>query len=212
MLTSDRLLETPMRIIETFFDGYRFRSRLEARWAVFFNTLGVKYEYEKEGYDLDGVWYLPDFWLPELDFFVEIKGKEPTKEEERKRLLLATQSGKDVHICYNGIGFPNKNGTLITTCVAFKILIDAGIGERKVASISDPLRLTLRAIRGVDVGIVLNQEEGILCHMVEGFNSYKPDAFLQQILFRHKELTRLLAILPTIQPGTYFITSSLSNW
>jgi len=26
---------------------------------VFFDTLGVKYEYGKEGYDLDGTWYLP---------------------------------------------------------------------------------------------------------------------------------------------------------
>jgi len=37
---------------------------LEARWAVFFDALGIKYEYEAEGYDLGGVWYLPDFWLP----------------------------------------------------------------------------------------------------------------------------------------------------
>ena len=56
-----------MRAIETIYNGYRFRSRLEAHWAVFFDTLGVAYEYEKEGYNLgDGVRYLPDFWPPEL--------------------------------------------------------------------------------------------------------------------------------------------------
>jgi len=54
-----------VKAIERSTTAYRFRSRLEARWAVFFDTLGVKYEYEKEGYDLDGTWYLPDFWLPE---------------------------------------------------------------------------------------------------------------------------------------------------
>src|SRR5262245_3495425 len=32
--------------IETIYRGYRFRSRLEARWAVFFQTLGVPWEYE----------------------------------------------------------------------------------------------------------------------------------------------------------------------
>ena len=29
---------------ETYYDGYRFRSRLEARWAVFFNNIGLEYE------------------------------------------------------------------------------------------------------------------------------------------------------------------------
>lgn len=62
-----------IKAIETVYKGYRFRSRLEARWAVFFDALGVPYEYEKEGYDLDGMWYLPDFWLPEQKCWVEIK-------------------------------------------------------------------------------------------------------------------------------------------
>lgn len=48
--------------IETIYHGYRFRSRLEARWAVFLDSLGVKYEYEPEGFKLpDGSLYLPDF-------------------------------------------------------------------------------------------------------------------------------------------------------
>ena len=50
-----------MRAIETGFKGYRLRSRLEARWCVFFETLGLQWEYEPEGFDIDGVWYLPDF-------------------------------------------------------------------------------------------------------------------------------------------------------
>lgn len=59
--------------IETFYNGYRFRSRLEARWAVFFDAAGIKYEYEPEGYEVDGIKYLPDFYLPELDVHVEVK-------------------------------------------------------------------------------------------------------------------------------------------
>ena len=56
------------RVIETCFAGYRFRSRTEARWAAFFTACGIQFEYEKEGYDLgEGVWYLPDFWLPDLE-------------------------------------------------------------------------------------------------------------------------------------------------
>lgn len=47
--------------IETIYQGYRFRSRLEARWAVYFDQLGHTWEYEPEGLHLDGVRYLPDF-------------------------------------------------------------------------------------------------------------------------------------------------------
>jgi hypothetical protein len=41
-----------MRALETHYNGYRFRSRLEARWAVFFDACGIQYRYEPEGYDL----------------------------------------------------------------------------------------------------------------------------------------------------------------
>lgn len=59
----DRAPETPgLKAIETSYGGYRFRSRLEARWAVFFDILGFNWEYEVEGFELpDNQWYLPDF-------------------------------------------------------------------------------------------------------------------------------------------------------
>lgn len=62
--------------IETVYNGYRFRSRLEARWAVFFDAAGIKYEYEPEGFQLeDGTMYLPDFYLPILGIYVEVKNE-----------------------------------------------------------------------------------------------------------------------------------------
>ena len=75
-----------IKAIETYYNGYRFRSRLEARWAVFFDTLGVKYEYEPEGFELDGgLRYLPDFRVKcwgtrgvienePFDLYIEVKG------------------------------------------------------------------------------------------------------------------------------------------
>ena len=60
--------------IETYYNGYRFRSRLEARWAVFFDAMGIKYEYEPEGFEFDNhEKYLPDFFLLDFGMFVEIK-------------------------------------------------------------------------------------------------------------------------------------------
>lgn len=64
-----------IQAIETRYAGCRFRSRLEARWAVFFDTLGIPWEYEPEGFDLDGLWYLPDFWLPQHRAWLEVKGQ-----------------------------------------------------------------------------------------------------------------------------------------
>jgi hypothetical protein len=89
--------------IETQYNGYRFRSRTEARWAVFFDALGMPYEYEREGFVLDGRPYLPDFWLPELGCWVEIKGQRPTDQEEALAHALAQATGKDVYVFYGSI-------------------------------------------------------------------------------------------------------------
>lgn len=81
--------------IETVYNGYRFRSRLEARWAVFFDSLNVDYEYEPEGFDLgDGQRYLPDFKVQchgtrgdcsdsSFPLWIEIKGVMTKRDAER---------------------------------------------------------------------------------------------------------------------------------
>ena len=71
-----------LRSIETFYNGYRFRSRLEARWAVFFDEMGWQYEYEPQGLVLsDGRPYLPDFLLTAARAWIEIKPQAPSQEE-----------------------------------------------------------------------------------------------------------------------------------
>lgn len=71
-----------LNAIETTYAGHRFRSRLEARWAVFFDQLSVAWEYEPQGYlvgkDKDP--YLPDFWLPEQKIWIEVKGHATDKD------------------------------------------------------------------------------------------------------------------------------------
>lgn len=68
--------------IETVYNGYRFRSRLEARWAVFFDAVGIRYEYEPDGFEVDGEKYLPDFYLPELDVYAEVKPEDLSRIDE----------------------------------------------------------------------------------------------------------------------------------
>lgn len=67
--------------IETRWRNYRFRSRTEARWGIFWDSAGKKFDYEKEGYELPSGRYLPDFWLQESKMWCEVKGTEPTELE-----------------------------------------------------------------------------------------------------------------------------------
>lgn len=88
-----------IKSIETTYKGCRFRSRLEARWAVFFDSLKLQWEYEKEGYELaDGARYLPDFWLPSMDCFFEVKGAPTTNLERQTAMQLSIESKKIVAI------------------------------------------------------------------------------------------------------------------
>ena len=90
------------KAIETEYAGCRFRSRTEARWAVFFDTLSLEWEYEPEGFDLDGIRYLPDFYVQGIGW-LEIKPKkEPTNEELQKCLAFAA----NIETMYMLFGIP----------------------------------------------------------------------------------------------------------
>lgn len=90
-----------IKALPTKYRGITYRSRLEARWAVFFDEIGVKYHYELEGIDLGHVWYLPDFFLYERNTWIEIKPQAPTKEEWLKAaslLLALVKSGSEANV------------------------------------------------------------------------------------------------------------------
>jgi hypothetical protein len=102
----ERGVMSEIKAIETKYKGYRFRSRLEAKWAVFFDALGIEWEYEKEGYVLpDGTWYLPDFWLPLVRMWAEVKPTAFSLKELEKAKALALGTGYD---CLLLIGVPQN--------------------------------------------------------------------------------------------------------
>jgi hypothetical protein len=112
-----------MKSIQTQYRDYLFRSRLEARYAVFLDFCHEKWDYEAEGYDLDdGDRYLPDFWLPRLKCFLEVKAQYPNKREIRVCRKLQFHTGNSVAICHGlpteneGLlfGFSNENGGMLT--------------------------------------------------------------------------------------------------
>lgn len=112
-----------LKPIQTFYKGYKFRSRLEARWAVFFDHCGVAWEYEPEGYDLgNGLYYLPDFLLHGVtgrvvgDLWVEVKGNM-TEESARKILT------------FSGVEDQNTSETQTFYTVKRPILVVGGIPD-----------------------------------------------------------------------------------
>jgi hypothetical protein len=80
--------------IETRYAGHHFRSRLEARWAVFFDHLKVKWQYESQGFQNEaGDRYLPDFYLPESETWVEVKGDRHALVDDAARMSRLLASG-----------------------------------------------------------------------------------------------------------------------
>lgn len=80
-----------IRAIETEYKGYRFRSRLEARWAVFFDALKVQWDYEVEGFQVGNLFYLPDFVITneDMEIYIEIKPTYPNQSEIQKAKAVA---------------------------------------------------------------------------------------------------------------------------
>lgn len=86
-----------IRPIETEWNGCLFRSRLEARWAVFLTALGVRWDYEPEGFVLEGgARYLPDFRvrchgtrgerdMEPFDLYIEVKGRMAEDDADKVR-------------------------------------------------------------------------------------------------------------------------------
>lgn len=116
--------------IETVYKWYKFRSRAEARWAVFFDFLGIEFEYEPEGFKLsDGTFYLPDFYLPRQKTWFEVKGIM-TSDDEHKVNQFIEDTNMPVAIGYsdltfqspmldnngNGFGVDTKEDSMIGKC------------------------------------------------------------------------------------------------
>lgn len=102
-----------IKTIETEYNGYKFRSRLEARWAVFLDEIGIKYLYEPEGFEInfgeEKIKYLPDFYFPDCGFYGEVKGNPFTDEEKEKLSYMTDFNG----VLANGLIFfgniPSEN-------------------------------------------------------------------------------------------------------
>jgi hypothetical protein len=73
--------------LPTWYAGITFRSRLEADWAATLDSLGITWEYEPATIALpSGATYIPDFRLPELGTWIEVKGTGVPRVEKAVQL------------------------------------------------------------------------------------------------------------------------------
>lgn len=83
----------------TVYNGTRFRSELEAGWARTLDHYGIGWEYERHACKMpSGTCYLPDFWLPAIRTFIEVKGNHA--ERRHKPEELAKEVNEDVIVLF----------------------------------------------------------------------------------------------------------------
>ncbi|WP_318209438.1 MULTISPECIES: hypothetical protein [unclassified Streptomyces] len=75
--------------VPTVYGNTMFRSRLEADWAATLDVNGIAWQYEPETISLEpGALYLPDFWLPDLGTWIEVKGPGIPRTEMVSRRVV----------------------------------------------------------------------------------------------------------------------------
>jgi hypothetical protein len=90
----------------TTYGGIEYRSILESKYAILFDLLGWTAHYEPERFVLaPQLWYTPDFWVDDLQVYLEIKPVRPDLDDLalRKCAALSKQTGKIVHLLYGNV-------------------------------------------------------------------------------------------------------------
>ena len=77
--------------------GCLFNSRLEAKWAAFFDACGVEWEYKPKEYDLgNGVKYHPSFLLNDVKgvdggkLYIAVTNKVTFLRDDKSNFLIST--------------------------------------------------------------------------------------------------------------------------
>lgn len=108
--------------IETAAYGRLFRSRLEARFAVFFTHLDLEWQYEPEGYNLPSGYYLPDFLVnfSGEKLWIEIKQFNPNDIEKLKAQQLAnlTKTKVCIHTYQDLVDWTNDSDSMLSVAAA----------------------------------------------------------------------------------------------
>ena len=112
--------------VKTYYGGNHFSTKLEARWAVFFNCIGLPFSYEAP-HEAGEINYQASFiaptvtpndetgkWEPSTQSFrILVKSSEPTRVELEEAALISHISGSPIVILAGAIGATQYTGHLI---------------------------------------------------------------------------------------------------
>jgi hypothetical protein len=148
-----------MQPIQTRYKGYHFRSRLEARWAVFFDSLDLKWEYEPEGFVLPSGLYLPDFRViypgrnesERHDIWFECKGDLSTVTTEEWQKMLEFHQAYELMVLD---GTPDARMYLNPYAICHKHS-DWGIDAEDFSALTAPFKAQPHAFKHKRVGHAL---------------------------------------------------------
>jgi len=156
MIKKQNYLFDMIKAIDTPYKNHLFRSRLEARYAVYFDELDVLWQYEQEGFELgNGERYLPDFYLPAYKIYAEVKPIKFTFKEHSKCKRLALLTNKTV---IELVGLPSTN--MIDVIMPSRHYICPIFGQEWVYD--DPRSLVCRCGAKHRVFNTINEGEGSL--------------------------------------------------
>lgn len=119
-----------IKAIQTRYAGCHFRSRLEARWAVFMDHLGIGWEYEPEGFETSAGPYLPDFKVNAAhvqhfagdaygpgtagEVYLEVKGDTLSQHDAERIRAFACDPGERWVIALGPVPEPPQEHLLLT--------------------------------------------------------------------------------------------------
>ena len=103
---------TQLKTLPCKYKEIEYRSKTEARVAEeVFDRHQIKFLYETETYNFDGELYSPDFYLPEIKTFIEVKGATDSDLSKPKKLLKTLRDEWEKKYIDSG-GFENNNGLI----------------------------------------------------------------------------------------------------
>lgn len=83
-----------------YYKNIYMRSSYEIKFANFLDCSGIKWKYESKTFDLGNTTYTPDFYLPEFNCYIEIKGWWRKTNLDKFQLFLKLYSSIHIHVLY----------------------------------------------------------------------------------------------------------------
>lgn len=98
---------------QSVYRGTLFRSKLEVKWAILLDELGYRWDYEPRNFVVSHGGYLPDFYLPDLKMWAEVKPCDLDSVALTKIMDVAAQTGESALLFE---GTPRKHVRMVQHC------------------------------------------------------------------------------------------------